>query len=114
MTGTATWAAPAEHSLAEMKRDRGEDAAEAAETVEPPVKVDDAIISFERELDQMSESNRVKTGRHSRAATCCVLTPRYSEHASVPTSRSHATFERLVACAAQVSSWGLQEAGPRS
>ena len=32
-------------------------------TVEPQVKVDDAILSFEKELDQMSESSRVKTGK---------------------------------------------------
>ena len=49
--------------LRRMKRERGEDAHEDAEAVEPPVKVDDAILSFEKELDQMSESNRVKTGK---------------------------------------------------
>ena len=50
-------------SLRRMKRERGEDAHEDADAVEPPVKVDDAILSFEKELDQMSESNRVKTGK---------------------------------------------------
>ena len=49
--------------LRRMKRERGEDAHEDADAVEPPVKVDDAILSFEKELDQMSESNRVKTGK---------------------------------------------------
>ena len=49
--------------LRQMKRERGEDAHEDADTVEPQVKVDDAILSFEKELDQMSESSRVKTGK---------------------------------------------------
>ena len=44
-----------------MKRERGEDAHEDADTVEPQVKVDDAILSFEKELDQMSESSRANT-----------------------------------------------------
>jgi hypothetical protein len=46
-----------------MKRPSDHDAHEDTDTAEPQVKVNDALLSFEKELDQMSESNRVKTGK---------------------------------------------------
>lgn len=50
-------------SRRQMKRPSDHDAHEDTDTAEPQVKVNDALRSFEKELDQMSESNRVKTGK---------------------------------------------------
>ena len=91
-----------------MKRERDLDAHEDADS-EAPVNVNDAILSFEKELDRMSEAAapRVKCAAHSR-----MLSVRGSEHANAR-SCCIASLERFAgARTVQVSSWGLQEAGP--
>ncbi len=92
-----------------MKRERDLDAHEDADS-EAPVNVNDAILSFEKELDRMSEAAapRVKCAAHCRML--CT-------HPAAASMRTHVAgasppVSGLLARTVQVSSWGLQEAGP--
>ena len=78
------------------------------------VEVEDAISSFEKELDQMCASNRAKTGRREAPYVLPLRLTASQVHARARTRQcDRPRAARRTCAAAQVTSRRVQETGPR-